>query len=241
MTRITVTENGENQNNLLYVQNSLAEIFSHANCSVKISCDRIRSVLSIDCPEEYKDILRVEVADKVAEVIAIKYKNDFFKKNILLQGLSQIEKELLVASLIAADLDDDKKYTFQRLKNDQNIAIDGAFNFKLKPLKKKWGDIVGYIPPCFMNDQLKEFIGYLVENKKNVVYVEGGRVYDSHYRRLKRSALLDGETTLITREILLSNCGEIRLTGNIPKDDELYLKEFYNDKIIFSGSGVFNA
>lgn len=241
MTRITVTENGENQNNLLYVQNSLAEIFSHANCSVKISCDRIRSVLSIDCPEEYKDILRVEIADKVAEVIAIKYKNDFFKKNILLQGLSQIEKELLVASLIAADLDDDKKYTFQRLKNDQNIAIDGAFNFKLKPLKKKWGDIVGYIPPCFMNYQLKEFIGYLVENKKTVVYVEGGRVYDSHYRRLKRSALLDGETTLITREILLSNCGEIRLTGNIPKDDELYLKEFYNDKIIFSGSGVFNA
>ena len=46
--------------------------------------------------------------------------------------------------------------------------------------------------------------------------------------------LLDGQSTLITREILLSNCGEIRLYGEIPEEDEYYLKEFYNDKIVFS-------
>ncbi len=238
MTKITVTENGSNQNNLFYVQNSLSEIFSQANCSVRQLNDETRNVLLINCPEEYKDIIRVEIADKVAEVIAIKYKNDFFKKNILLHGLSEIEKEILVASLIAADLEDDKKYAFDRIKNEQEIAVDGAFNFRLKPLKKKWSEIITYIPTCFLNYQLKEFIGYLLENKRKPVYVDSGRVYDSHYRRLKRSTLLDGESALITREILLSNCGEIRLSGTLPKDDEFYLKEFYNDKIIFSGSGV---
>ncbi len=238
MTKLTITEKQINQANLFYVQTSMSEIFSHANCSVRLSNDSVRSYLIINCPEEYKEIVRVEIADKIAEVIAIKYKNDYFKKSMNVQGLSKTENEILIASLIAADLEEDKKYCFQQVKSDNELAIDGAFNFKLKPLKKKWTDIVGYIPNCFLNSQLKEFIGYLLENKRKPVYVESGRVYDSHYRRLKRSTLLDGETTLITREILLSNCGEIRLSGSIPKEDEFYLKEFYNDKIIFSGSEV---
>ncbi len=237
MTNITITENGTNQINLFYVQTALSEIFSHANCSVRLITNQARNLLIINCPEEYINIVRVEVADKVAEVIAIKYKNDFFKKNISVQGLTNIEKEILIASLIAADLDEDKKYSFEKIKTDNEIAIDGAFNFKLKPLKKKWTEIMSYIPTCFLNYQLREFIGYLLENKRKPVYVDNGRVYDSHYRRLKRSTLLDGEDVLITREILLSNCGEIRLTGNLPKDDEQYLKEYFNDKIIFSCSG----
>ncbi len=237
MTNITITENETNQINLFYVQTALSEIFSHANCSVRLITNQARNLLIINCPEEYFNIVRVEVADKVAEVIAIKYKNDFFKKNISVQGLTNIEKEILIASLIAADLDEDKKYSFEKIKTDNEIAIDGAFNFKLKPLKKKWTEIMSYIPTCFLNYQLREFIGYLLENKRKPVYVDNGRVYDSHYRRLKRSTLLDGEDVLITREILLSNCGEIRLTGNLPKDDEQYLKEYFNDKIIFSCSG----
>ena len=72
------------------------------------------------------------------------------------------------------------------------------------------------------------------ENKKKRVYIDNGRVYDSHYRRLKRSSLLDGDGVKIIREVLLSNCGEVELSGSIPKDDEFYLKEFYNDKIFFS-------
>ena len=52
--------------------------------------------------------------------------------------------------------------------------------------------------------------------------------------RLKRCMLLDGDNIKIIREILLSNCGEVELSGDIPKDDEYYLKEFYNDKIYFS-------
>ncbi len=234
MTKITVTENIVNENNLFYVQSANSEIFSHAHCSVNLTENDNRCTLSVDCPEEYKEIVKVEIADKVAEVIAIKYKNDFFKKRLTVEGLSTVEKELLLASLIAADLDDDKKYAFDRIKADEEIVVDGSFNFKLKPLKKKWQDVVSYIPVCFMNYQLKEFIGYLLENKRKFVYIESGRVYDNHYRRLKRSELLDGDGALITREILLSNCGEIRLSGSLPKDDEFYLKEFYNDKIIFS-------
>ena len=236
MAQIKITESGSNENNLFYVQSALGEIFTHAGCSLTNLADEKRSILTVNCPEEYKDIIRVEISDKVAEVIAIKYKNDFFKKSIVIDGLSSVEKEILIASLIAADLEEDKKYAFERIKKDDSIAIDGIFNFKLKQLKKKWQEIVAYIPTCFLNSQLKEFISYLIENKRKRIYVESGRVYDSHYRRLKRSTLLDGQSTLITREILLSNCGEIRLYGELPEEDEYYLKEFYNDKIVFSSN-----
>lgn len=236
MISIKVTEKDFNDNNLLYVQSVLSEIFTHASCRVYKDKTGGRVALTIVCPEYYGDIVLAEVADKVAEVVAIKYKYDFFKRNVKVGGLSTVENEILLASLIAADLEDDRKYSYDRIKGNREITIDGIYNFRLQPLKKKWRDVASYIPTCFLNSQLKEFISYLLENKKKRVYVDGGRVYDSHYRRLKRSSLLDGDNAKIVREVLLSNCGEVELSGEIPKDDEYYLKEFYSDKIFFSRS-----
>ena len=234
MTQITVTEKDYNESNLLYVQSVMTELFSHADCTAQEYVDNGRSYLNILCPEYYEDIIRAELCDKIAEVIAIKYKYDYFKKSIFLSGLNQLDKEILITGLIAADLDDDKKYSFDRVKMYKQITVDGIFNFRLQPLKNKWSDIVKYIPSGFMNSQLKEFVCYLIENKKKRIYIDCGRVYDSHYRRLLRSSLLDGDRAKIVREVLLSNCGEIELNGEVPKDDEYYLKEFYSNKIIFN-------
>ena len=236
MTTITISDRDYNQDSLMYVQNSIGELLSHADCSITNKIVDGRAVLSVNCPEYYKDIIKTELADKVAEIIAIKYKYEYFKKKILVSGLSKNEREILLTSLIAADLEDDKKYSYEKIKKYSDIAIDGIFNFTLNALKNKWKDIVGCMPDCFMNSQLKDFVYYLLENKKKRVFVDDGRVYDCHYRRLKRSSLLDGEDMKIIREILLSNCGEVELSGSIPKDDEFYLKEFYTDKIFFSNS-----
>jgi hypothetical protein len=234
MISITISEKEHNDANLLYVQSSAGELFSGADCSLFTRKTNNRVELNVNCPESYADVVKVEIADKIAEIIAIKYKYEYFKSAVKVAGLSSHEKEILMASLIAADLEEDKKYAFDRVKNSYDVAIDGVFNFRLKPLKKKWSEVVSYIPVCFVNEQLKEFVSFLLENKRKRVYVEGDRVYDSHYRRLKRSSLLDGEDLKITREVLLSNCGEVELCGQIPKEDEYYLKEYYSDKIIFS-------
>ncbi|MBR2499150.1 MAG: hypothetical protein IKB67_05510 [Clostridia bacterium] len=238
MTNLIITENVSEQENLLYVQSAISEIAVHAGCSVRLNNISERAILTVNYPEQYSDIIKAEIVDKVAEIIAIKYKYDFFKKNLKIAGLSKVEKEILITSLIAADLDDDKKYSFQKIKNDTVIAVDGSFNFKLKALKKKWQDVLSCVPECFLNSQLKEFISFLLENKNKRVYIDGGLVYDSHYRRLKRSSLFGDESVKIVREVLLSNCGEIELNGNIPKEDEFYLKEYYIDKIIFSGGYI---
>ncbi len=235
MALITVTDKNYNQGNLLYVQSVTNEILSQTDCKVESCVLGSRSVMKINCDSGYSDIVKAEIADKLAEVVAINYKYDFFNKEIKVSGLNSDEKEILMASLIAADLDEDKRYTYERLKNFDDIALDGIYNFRLQPLKNKWKEIVSYMPSCFVNSQLKDFILYLLENKKKRVYVDCGRVYDSHFRRLRRCSLLGGGDKLsIVREVLLSNCGEVELSGPLPEEDEFYLKEFFSDKIYFS-------
>jgi hypothetical protein len=89
------------------------------------------------------------------------------------------------------------------------------------------------MPPSFINSQLKDFITFLLENKKKRSYIDSGKVYDQHFRRLYRCSLLGGDKAKITREIILSNCGEIEINGSLSPDDEFYLKEYYKDKIYF--------
>ncbi len=230
---VTITENENNSTNIIYIKQALGEVLSQAGGEIRTYLSSNRACVKLDCPEYYSDILRVEALDKVAEIIAVKYKYDFFKKNIKIGGLSQDEKEILYASLIAADLDEDKKYAFSKIKQFDNLSVDGIFNFMLTPLKNKWSDIVSYLPPCFMGEQLRDFVSYLIEPRKCRVYVEGCSVYDNHYRRLKRCDLLGGENTKLTRELILSNCGEIEVTGKIPELDEMYIREYYGDKVCF--------
>lgn len=234
MTKLKVSESIYNFNNIQYLKNSMQEIVTYTSSKGIIEELDGRLQFEIDCNDDFFEIVRTELADKIAEVIAINYKYVFFKSQIKIAGLTTEEKEIMFASLISADLETDKKYCYDRCKSLTNIAIDGLYNFYLSQLKKKWQEIVSYMPSCFINSQLKDFIVYLVENKKKKVYVDGQKVFDSHFRRLKRCDLLGGEKVKIIREVLLSNCGEIELSGSLPTEDEKYLKDYFGDKIIFS-------
>lgn len=234
MTEITISENEYNENNLLYLQTTLSELLANIECKQKCSLVGKRYKYTLICPDNYQDIIRAEIADKLAEIIAVRYKYEFFKKTIKLVGLSPLEKEILYVGLIAADLEDDKKYSFDRFKYMNEIAIDGTYNFKLQPLKRKWSDVASYMPNCFLPSQLKDFMIYLLENKKRRAYIDQENVYDSHFRRLRRCMLLEGEKAKIVREVLLSNCGEVELNGKIPIEDEKYIKDYYGEKIFFT-------
>ena len=235
MAEIIISDKTAKERNLLYVQNHLECLSGHLGFSFQFKTEEERCFLSVVCPDYYSDIVSIEINDRIAEIIAINYKYDFFKKRIKICGLNETEYEILMTSIISADLEDDKKYVFNKLKDSKNnVYLDGFFNFRLQVLKKKWEEIVSYIPHYFVNAQLKEFISYLLESKKKKVYIDNGKVFDYNYKRLKRCELLDGDFVNIVREVILSNCGEVELNGDIPKEDETYLKEYYGDKIIFS-------
>ena len=70
-----------------------------------------------------------------------------------------------------------KKYIIKKLKSFTEYSVDGIFNFRMKPLKQKWNEIISYIPKSFGVTGLKEFVSYLIKDKAGVkVYYENGKI-----------------------------------------------------------------
>ncbi len=237
MSQIKITEASSKSKNVIYVYETLSAVIKQLGCTCDLRGGKNRYELIVDVPSSYKELLTSEIEDKISDVISVNYKYSFFKKHVSSSGLSNVEKELLLISLIAADIDEDKKYVVKKLKNYSEYTLDGIFNFRLKSLKEKWLDIITYIPPGFQSLQLKDFIIYLIRDKMGKrVYFDNGSVYDKRYNLLKRTQLLTGDSgeIPIVKEILLSGAGEVELGSPLPEKDEFYLKEFYGDRVRFN-------
>ena len=237
MREIKITESSVRYDNLIYVKNALKDITVQINAKTTLQNYKNRCEFIVLVPDEYLEIFLLELRDKLADVIAVNYKHKFFKRKIKFSGLSEIESELLLTSLISADVDEDKKYAVKKLKGFDEYSLDGIFNFRMKPLKEKWREIAGYIPPSFTKAQLKDFINYLIKDKKGKrVYVEGGNVYDKRFNLLNRNQLLtlDSGNLKVIKEVLLSGAGEVELCSPISETDNKYLKEFYDNKFYFN-------
>ena len=203
---------------------------------MKIFADKNRAGLEMSVEDEYEGIAREELFDKICDVITVGYKYNFFAQKIKLDGMKNQHKQLLLSSIIAADFEDDKRYVKHKLSFvDKSIAIDGVYEFRLKNLKSKWLEIVNYIPEYFSENELKSFIIYLIGEKRGKkVLVDGEKVYDKRFNRLKRVQLLPDGDLKIVKEVLISGADEIELKGKLPREDEIYLKEYFGDKICFN-------
>ena len=241
MKEIKITDSYLRNNNLIYMQTALGDITSQINAKVDVKTSKNRCEYKVEIPDGYVDLFYLEAIDKMADIIAVNYKYCYFKKNIKISGLSTLNKELLLASLIAADIDEDKKYIIKKLKGYEEHSLDGIFNFRMKPLKEKWKEIAGYIPSGFTKNQLIDFILYLIKDKTNkMVYVESGCVYDKRFNKLSRVQLLtnDSGELPILKEILISGAGVVELCNKISPNEEEYIKNFYGDKVLFADSYV---
>ena len=138
MAKLVVTDKDINKNNIDYLYFSLSNLVVQTESVMSEKHLGARQSLCVDSQEYYFDIIKGELLDKIADIIVVNYKYNYFKEKLSLNGLNDIEKELLLTLLISADLDDDKKYCLQKLKGFNELAIDGMFNFRLKPLKNKW-------------------------------------------------------------------------------------------------------
>ena len=235
MSLFYVSDNYDNNNNVLYIRENLSELFFKKG-KMKIFADKHRAGLQMIVDDEYESVAKEELFDKICDVITVGYKYNFFAQKIKLDGMKSEHKQLLLSSIIAADFEDDKRYVKHRLSFvDKSIAIDGVYEFRLKNLKNKWLEIVNYIPDYFSESELKSFIIYLTSEKKGKkVLIDGEKVYDRRFNRLKRVQLLpDGELKIV-KEVLISGADEIELKGKLPHEDEIYLKEYFGDKICFT-------
>ncbi len=219
--------------NIKYLSDTLFEIIETFKGKSKIENGEDRCEFLVEIPKECANVFRISLEDKIADVIAVNYKYEFFKKHIRVTGLNSVEYELLLSALISADIEEDKRYSISKLSKSP-YSIDGSFNFLMKPLLTKWTEIVSFIPSYFKSEQLKDFISYVVAEKKNKkTFVIDGMVFDRNYNKLTRADLVLGGEARVVKEILLSSSCEVELNSKIPELDEFYLKEFFGDKIFF--------
>ena len=73
MENIIITESGYDRSNISYLQNTLSELFGHARCRAESTEEDGRIALEISCPEEFFEIVQAEIADRAAEIIAVRY------------------------------------------------------------------------------------------------------------------------------------------------------------------------
>ncbi|MBQ7373114.1 MAG: hypothetical protein IJW64_00935 [Clostridia bacterium] len=241
MERIKVSDSNSGEDGITYLLKSLAPLASDLGGQIERLKPTQRTGFKVLCKSDRADFFRSEIEDKIADVLAIKYKYEFFKRKIRPVGLSKYETELLLTALISADIEDDKRYILRRLRGQYEYVLDGIFNFKLKPLKNKWKEVVSYIPIVFSGKQLEEFVAYLVSEKRGKkVLVQNGKVYDLYYNLLKRSSLLDGKGDVV-REVLLSCGAGVEVLGQISKEEEKYLRLFFGCKVSFLKGSLKNG
>ena len=111
--------------------------------------------------------------------------------------------------------------------------MDGIFEFRLTPLKRKWADVIGYIPTAFTSGQMMDFVRYLIGEKRGKkAIVENGKVYDGNYNLLQRTFLLPkSDEGKIVKEVILSASGRIETDSIIPEADKRYLRDFYGNRM----------
>ncbi len=234
MNHLFISDSTQNDKNIFYIKESLSNLIFN-EVKDKFSTDNLRVGLLLDIDEKSNTIASEELIDKVSDVIAIGYKYNFFKSNLSMGGLNETERELLITSLISADLKEDKRYIRSKFKQSSEMAIDGFFNFKLANLKRKWQEICSYIPEYFFKDELNDFIRYLVKERSGrKITIVGEKVFDRFGKVLNRYKLIgDKENLKVTKEALLSSASEL-LIKKLPREaDMFYLKEFFSDKILF--------
>ncbi len=226
-----------NETNIDYIKNCILDTVNKLGGKLKKDLSRKRAELTLTLDDASLKFIIPPLEDKVADVIAVNYKYNFFKTFLRTKGLDELEYELLLCALISADLDEDKRYIRAKIRKSTTYSIDGIYNFTLKPLKEKWREVVSFIPSYFSYEELKEFVNYLVKEKTGRrVFVDGDKVYDRRFSRLSRVKLTDYKKACVLREVILSNSGEVELLSKQTKKEEFYLKEFFGDKIFFRKS-----
>jgi hypothetical protein len=228
---ITVTENGENRSNITYLYNAVTSCLQRYGGKSELIFGEDRAALMITAEKSAERDVRAYTKEKIAEVIGIGYKFEFLK-NRLRVCLGQREKKLLLAALIAADLDGDKAYIRGKLDHSEEYSIDGFYAFRLGALREKWEKIAAYIPEGFASNDLKKFCDFLVGESHNKIYIKGNAVFGENFVPLRRSRLTGEED--IETEIMLSDAGFVYCLGEVEDSVGDFLQKYYAERAIFS-------
>lgn len=214
-----------------YLYGKVTDKFSFLPADCGLADDGDRTTLTFRSERKYCPYIRNYTEENIADVIAVGYKYQFFRKRLFLPLLNAEERDILLTALVAADFPEDREYIKKQIKGFGEYCIDGVFNFRLQELKVRWKGIAEYIPSEFASASLESFLDFLIGESSGKVFLKDGKLYDESYRVLNRSALIGRVTP--TREILLSGADNIYCFGTPDPKTKEFLKKYYKEKVVF--------
>lgn len=122
----------------------------------------------------YKSFLE----EVLIEVFCENYKKQFLIDNLVVKTCDDISNEAFLQALLYFDRETDRYLISKYLQIENQINIDGFFNFKLKVLREKWLELVEIANDnqiyLYSDDTFIELIKFLVDNieyKSDVVNI----------------------------------------------------------------------
>lgn len=235
MKVLRICERTGNADKLDYIRNC-EELKLAFEKESRICSENDFTFLEIYVSDEALFVANRLIVDRIADVICVSYKYELFKEKIKGSGLSEEDKEILLSAVIAADLEDDKRFVKSKIRFEQECSISGIYYFQMQKLEKKWEEIASYVPNYFTAEELKEFVGYLINEKSGRrVYIDGNEAFDGRYKKLNKTDLLPcAVRNRLVKEALLAGAGEICFLNKTEPDEKACFEKFFGDKILNS-------
>lgn len=234
MQKIIISEKGDVSRNILYILGEILDKIEFCGASSGIRVIDKRTVLLIEVEDQYEKYLRDLIEEKIAEVICISYKYELLSENVLTVSLTDTEREILIAEIIAADLSDDIAYVSNELSKDEIYQFDGFYAFRMSALKEKWKRISESVPVTFQNDQLADFIGYIIEENSETIYIRDREAYNGSHKILHRAKLIEEDELSFIREIIFSGAKEVMCLTGVNAFESAFLEKYYGERVFFS-------
>ena len=228
---ITITQNGFDGLYMSYLYGKVRDRFSFLPAECGLEKHGEQTELAFKTEREYCPYVRKFAEEHMADVIAVGYKYDFFKRRLALPLLTGSQKRILLTALVAADYREDRAYVARRLRGFGSYCLDGVFYFRLQELKKRWEGIVDYVPADMGEASIENFLEFLVEDGEGKLFVKNGKVYDGEYRPLTKSLLTGVESPV--GEILLGGAERVYCFGEVDEETTAFLKKYYGAKAVF--------
>ncbi len=214
-----------------YLFGKVRERFSFLPASCDMACKGDLTEIAFKTEPAYCPYVRKFTEEHIADVLAIGYKYAFFDERLPLPLLGEEQRRLLLTALVAADYREDRGYVLRRVRGYTHYCIDGMFHFRLQELKRRWEEIIEYIPTDMGEISTEGFLSFLAEDGDGKVFLKNGKLYDDEYRRLSRSALTGKEWAI--GEILLSGAEQVYCFGETERETKDFLKKYYGEKVFF--------
>lgn len=129
--------------------------------------DEYRCYYTLACSDTYRFQIARAVASAVCEALSLGYKN-VFMRNLLDVNSDNFYQNVLVNTICIFDSEYDKQFVSRIMSDNATICLDGYYNFKMSPVKRKWYDVSKLVTDnnfILSDDELiSEFLQYLLES-----------------------------------------------------------------------------